>query len=203
MTKDLVRPHVSFEIRAMEDRSATILLGGYRTKDVDFAIFRMPGDKNTVLEKEITPGEIARWRDTTLPHLNHLPAAYDAWKDGQEEPTNGIPLEQWPNISPSQIQQAKALNIRTVEDFANLSEQGLQEYGIGGQTLKNKAKAYLDAASGSGKVAETMAAMQAQIKEMQDQLTAEQKRSSEKDAVISTLIPEKKDTLKLKRGEAA
>lgn len=203
MTKELVRPHVSFDIRAAEDRVASIEMGGHRTKDVDFAIFRMPGDKNTVLEKQVTPDEIKRWRSQDFPHLNHLPAAYDAWKDGQEAPTNGIPLEQWPNISPSQIQQAKALNIRTVEDFANLSEQGLQEYGIGGQTLKNKARAYLDAASGSGKIAEQMHAMQAQIAALQDREAQKDKLLKEKDAVISTLVPEKKETLKLKKSDAA
>lgn len=191
--------YAKFQIRSKEDRKAMEELGGLRTKPVDFAILRMSGDKHTELEIEITPEVISDWQSKE--HMVDTLKSYKNWKEGLDEPVNGIPLEQWPNINMAQIEQAKALNIRTVEDFAELSEAGCNAYGMGAQMLKNKAKSYLEAASGAGKITEQMTAMQAQMQLMQDQLNMQNKALMDKDAVIATLIPE--DKKPKKKNEAA
>lgn len=162
--------YVTFDIRAVEDREATKANGHYSTKDVDFAILRIPGDKHTVLEQEVTPEKITYWKNT--PHLAHIPTAYDAWKKGLDAPVSGIPLREWPIISPAQLQQALAIGIRTVEDFASLHEEGLRAFGIGGQVLKQKAKTYLESAASHGKVVERMTAQDEQIKLLTEQIAA-------------------------------
>lgn len=186
------KPHVTFEIMPVEDREAFINTGHYKTKDAEFVVFRMPGDKNTEVIKEVTPDEIASWGEQ--PHKMHLPIVYEAWKNNLEAPLSGTPLKEWPIISPAQLHQALSCGIRTVEDFASLSEQGLREFGMGGQVLKQKAQNWLNSAASHGKVTEQMTAMQAQIQALTDQLRQAERAAASAAAPKAAKKPADKGT---------
>lgn len=187
---------VRFEIRAIEDKHAKKEKGYAATQDVEFAVFRQPGDKHTEIDKIITPEEIEYWKNSG--HLQHVHPAYQAWKAGLEEPVNGLSLRDWPIISPAQLQHAMAVGIRTVEDFATLSEDGLRAFGLGGQVLKQKAKTYLESANNHGKVVEEMSALREQVEQMKAMLA-----DKPQPAKNAKAPPPKKPAIKPTAGEAA
>ncbi len=201
MTQDHKSVYAKFEIRAVEDREETIRRGYNVKRDADFALLYPKGDKHTVLEVEVNPATLAEWRG--VPHKAFLVDEYQAWKDGQEEPLHGIPLSQWPQITPSQVRMAEAISVRTVEDFANLNDTGLMHFGAGGMTLKQKAKAYLEAASGPGKAAEQLSAMQSQIQMMQEQMQQLKEANEAKDKALMNALARDDKTAKKKAAEAA
>lgn len=160
--------HVTFETRLVDDEVRKKEEGKYTPKEVDFANFRIPGDKHTIVEKEVTPEEIKYWE--MMEHLQHVPALYKAWKEGLDAPVHGTPIKEWPLMSPGQIHQALSIGIRTVEDFASLNEDGCRAFGTGAINLKQKAKIWLETANDKGKLVEEMAAMKAQMELMKAQL---------------------------------
>jgi hypothetical protein len=78
---------------------------------------------------------------------------YEAFKKGVEAPVNGLAIENWPSASPAEVKTLKKANIRTVEDLAVISEVGLKAVGFGSRALQAKARQFLIAAAGDGKIA--------------------------------------------------
>lgn len=180
-------PYVKFEIRAVEDRTATIEQGRPMHKDVDFAIITPAGSKDRI-EKEAE----AWLRDLAdMVHQERFPAtwlqaykqAYQAFKENREAPEHGIPLADWPGVTPAQVNMLQDIGIRTVEHMAEATEEALNYIGMGARALKAKAQAYLDAAKDGGKTSEELAALRTQI----EQLLA---RDKERDERLSALEKE-------------
>lgn len=94
----------------------------------------------------ITPGDnlkkpVQYVNDT---HRQRWPKAYAAFKANQELPTDGIPLEEWPVLRPSQLKMLKSLSFRTVEDIARMDENAMRTVGMGGRELKKMAIVFID-----------------------------------------------------------
>lgn len=171
--------YVTFELRPVEDREATIKAGHMVYRDVEYAIVTPSGGK-LVVEKECTPEVIAKYRPQ-----------YDAWKAGLEEPVAGTHVRNWPGATPAEVKTLLEHNVRTVEDAAAMSEQTIQRLGMGGRRLKDKAAAWLKAADGPGRVAEQLAALQVRLETLE-------REGTEKDATIATLSAQ----VDLLKGEA-
>ena len=160
-------PYVAFEVRAFEDRDASIASGMYKTKDVDLAIITPQGSKDRTervvsdwfdnLEQQVRQSRFkADW-------LRQYRGAYAAWKEGRELPLNGTPILTWPVLSPSQSKTCLDAQIRTVEDLAQANEESISRLGMGGRELKSKAVSWVTAAAGPGKVTEEIAALRANL----------------------------------------
>lgn len=139
---------VQFETRAKEDRNASIAAGHYVARDVDFCVIT-PAGGNLVIDREVDEEIKSRYG-----------AQYQAWKNGQAEPETGTPIRHWPLVSPAQVETLLACNVRTVEELAELPEQGVQRLGMGGQALRQRAKSWLEAAAGAGVLAEKIHALE-------------------------------------------
>jgi hypothetical protein len=61
--------------------------------------------------------------------------------------------------------------ILTVEDLAGLPDSDLPAIGIGGLSLRDKARAWLSAAEDKGKLAEENAALKLQVTTLSEQVT--------------------------------
>lgn len=176
-------PYVAFERRAMEDRNASIAAGHYVAKDVDFAIITRPGsrdsrDKNAVeWLKELA--EKARQGTVPLDWSRGFNEAYKAWKEGQTIPENGTPIKGWPVLSPATQETIIAVGFRTVEDLAQADETSLVRIGTGAMSIRLKAQAWLENASGNGKAVEKIAELAekvASLSTLTEQLVAENKK---------------------------
>lgn len=157
-------PFVEFEVRAEEDRAATVEEGHYVAKDVHYALITPMGSKDrierkvsewlTMLEEQVAEGRFeATW-------LDQYKGAYAAWQKGQDLPETGTPIRTWPALSPSQVKSILSAHIRTVEDLAVANEETLHRIGMGARALKERAIQWLGAAQSTGKAAEQIAALQ-------------------------------------------
>ena len=177
-------PHVVYERRAEEDRTASIEQGRYVSRDVDYAIVTPAGSKDRV-ERVVADwflmlaGEVKaeRWPQTWLDQLR---AGYDAWARGQTPPESGTPLSTWPALSPAQVKNWAQIGIRTIEELAEANEETLSAYGMGSRDMKSRAGLFLEnAKSDSGPLVaklraaeELIASMEVRMKSMEAQLQA-------------------------------
>ena len=141
-------PHVVFERRAEEDRQASIEQGRYVARDADYAIVTPAGSKDRV-ERLVSDwfsmlaGEVRseRWPQAWL---DQLKAGYEAWKLGQTPPESGTPLATWPALSPAPVRNWQQLNVRTIEELAEVNEEAIAAYGMGGRDMRARAALYLE-----------------------------------------------------------
>ena len=176
-------PYVSFEVRPVEDRAASIEAGHYKTRDEDFAVITPQGSKDRTerVAKEWFAQMEEQVQQQRMPGdwLRQFKGAFAMWKEGKELPLNGTPILTWPVLSPSQVRSCIDAQVRTVEDLAAANEETIGRIGMGGRSLKDKAVAWLDTAKTSGKVTEEMAALRTSLAEantrndkLQEQITA-------------------------------
>ena len=177
-------PHVVYERRAEEDRTASIEQGRYVSRDVDYAIVTPAGSKDRV-ERVVADwflmlaGEVKaeRWPQAWLDQLR---AGYESWTRGQTPPESGTPLSTWPALSPAQVKNWAQIGIRTIEELADANEETLSAYGMGSRDMKSRAGLFLEnAKSDSGPLVaklraaeELIASMEVRMKSMEAQLQA-------------------------------
>jgi hypothetical protein len=103
-----------------------------------------------------------------------FPEEYAQFLAGQQEVRSGTPIEQWPQLTPSQVLMLKQLNVYSVEDVSSLSDENVRNLGPGGYKLRDDAGKYLKSAkvaADAGKIDEMMAQM-ASLIEANKALTA-------------------------------
>ena len=158
-------PYVTFEVRAVEDRAATIATGHYVAKDVHFVCITPQGSRDRIerIASEWFEHLESQVREGRLPDswLSHFRAAYKAFCDGCEAPVSGTAVTNWTSASPAQIKQLISAGVRTVEDLAAANEESLRRIGMGGRALKQRAVDWLTAAAGTGKLVEEMTVLRA------------------------------------------
>jgi hypothetical protein len=148
--------YVRFERRAVESKKLSMENGRSTSVDVDYALITPPYSKDCVEIKVDTWLENTRKNvkvgRTPKEHLAHWEKAYQAFQNGQEAPLNGTPIKDWSAISPAQIKNLIAMQILTVEDLAQINDQGLARIGMGGQALRQTAINWLKSAENYGEV---------------------------------------------------
>jgi len=113
-------------------------LKGYPVyEDKDYVRILIPGDRNLITEKEVTEKEKKLY-----------PMEWEAYKSGKIEIGNGTPIEQWPSVTPGQVQTLKYFNVYSVEQLAATSDSSIQTLGMGYLGLREKAKTFLKMAEG-------------------------------------------------------
>lgn len=175
-------PFVNFEVRAEEDRTASIEQGHYVAVDVDYALITPAGSRDCVerkvsewfayLEEQVKSGRFPReW-------LDGFKHKYKHWKETQELPVDGTPIKTWNALSPAQCKMLLDLNVRTVEDLAAGNEELISRMGMGGRQLRERAVAWLATAKDVGRSSEQLAAAvrraedaEARIKQLEEAVT--------------------------------
>lgn len=69
---------------------------------------------------------------------------YEAWKAGQEAPMDGTPLAAWPGVTPEIVDRLKMLRVRTVEDVAAMTDSDIDNFGMGGLSIRQQARAFCE-----------------------------------------------------------
>lgn len=155
-------PFVNFEVRAEEDRTASIEQGHFVAVDVDYALITPAGSRDCVERK------VSEWFTYLEEQVkgNRFPSAwldgfkhkYKHWKETQELPVEGTPIKTWNALSPAQCKMLLDLNIRTVEDLAAGNEELISRMGMGGRQLRERAVTWLSTAKDVGRSSEQLAA---------------------------------------------
>jgi hypothetical protein len=165
---------VKFEMRPRLDEAKSNEAGRPIYDEVEWIVIMVPGDRDTV-ERPISYQDKQRFSKQ-----------YDHWKSTGKEAVSGTPLESWPVITRSQVEELKHFRVRTVEDLANLADSSVQNF-MGLVSLKNKAKAFLEAASGNGG-----AKFQAAIEQKDAQIATLEKMVRDQSEKIEQLLKAKR-----------
>jgi hypothetical protein len=152
-----------FEVEAVLDEQATKEKGRPVYRDQEIITIRV-GTGDT------------RQRIVTDDDRRTYAAQYVAWKKRHANPgaVEGFPLEQWAMIpGKAVVRQFADHGIRTVEQLAAMSDSRIEEVGPY-KTLRKHAQDWVDNANKTAPIAklrESLAAAEAQIKELESRLT--------------------------------
>lgn len=152
---------VKFFMKPKQDDAASREEGRAVFKDVEYIDIRVAGKRDPLAVRPAT------YRDK-----QRFPRHYDAFKNRVEKPLEGTPLAEWPVITRSQAEELAFINVKTVEQLADMADNHLQRF-MGGQTIKQKAKDWLEAAAskaGELKFKELADKAQAENEELKAQL---------------------------------
>lgn len=159
---------VVFYRGAILDEVASTEAGRPVHKDVDFIKIVVPGQRDNVVAV------------ADASYKARFPKQWAQYQANAEQLGSGTPLTEVTWLSPAQIADLKAVNIRTVEQLANIPDSQSHAF-MGFYGLKQRAAAYLEAAAGNAPLLQmqgelekrdaTIAALQDQI----DQIMAAQK----------------------------
>jgi hypothetical protein len=133
MTQEL-RPDFFMDME--RDEFASREAGREVFREIERVRIIIPGAVATISVKNVSDVERQRW-----------PEAYAAFKAGQEAPITGTPVEEWPVLNRAMVAELRHLQIRTVEELARLSDIQVQQIGMGGMLLRERARAFLDDAA--------------------------------------------------------
>lgn len=150
-----------FHMEAVEDPIATAAQGRPIYREEERVQIIQPGNPNSPVVR------------VDASHLQRWPEQYAAFKQGQDYTANGTPLEQWPFLKKMNVLELKAKNIHTVEQCAGLSDRDVQSLGMGGLTIRENAKAYLDDAAATAIVSQALAdkeRLEGMVSNLQSQL---------------------------------
>jgi hypothetical protein len=141
-----------------------------------FVELKHPGDRSWSFIEEIDEAGMGLTRRNTVEgpkgedYAERFPREWASFKKGEERAAIGTPIEEWSGLSRSRAAELKAMNIFTVEEFADVQDGQLGKLGMGTRTEREKARAYLAQASGGADVS-AMAAQIAQLTEMVERLS--------------------------------
>jgi polyhydroxyalkanoate synthesis regulator phasin len=122
--------------------------------------------------------------------VNHYLARYDAWKKGLDMPVDGSPIKGWGMISPSQQKLLISVGILTVEDLAQVNDEGIRRIGMGAVELRRKANAWIAQLDDKGQLTQQMTAMQTE----NDVLKGQVATLSEQVNKLMAMVPNAKPT---------
>jgi hypothetical protein len=153
--------HISFYVEAVESPVKSEAEGRIVFDDQEMVEIRIPGDERTIIKTY-----------ASREYKDRFPDEYAAFKANDTIKETGTPLSQWGTLSPSQIAQLNAQNIRTVEALSSVADSNLTF--MGGHELRNKAKAFLKASADAAVVEKQEAAL-AELRAELEALKAEKK----------------------------
>lgn len=184
-------PYIEFQRRAVEDRTRTLETGVYSTKDVDFIIIVPHGSEGkTRIEQEYT-----MWLQKIKPQTGprggqwdghyevasrfapewvvQIETSYEKWKKGEDMDVEGIPLKNWPAISPGQLRSCLDMHLQTVEALSHASDDAIERLGMGGYNLRQRARDFLESSiSGSMKLSGELAALRSENKAKEERVAS-------------------------------
>ncbi len=139
---------VTFFKHPREDKAASLKEGRPIYKDDDYVRIMVPGDKDSIVVRPARTLDKQRFAKQF--------AAYEA---GEKEYLDGMPLKAWPMVSRGQVEELKYFGCHTVEQLADLADIHVQKF-MGMGTLKDKAKAYIQAAKENAPIIQLNAALE-------------------------------------------
>jgi hypothetical protein len=171
---------VAFGFYPMINAKETEARGTDVYDDVEHIKVAIPGDRNNILLQPSSPA-----------YRKRFPHAYQSFKDRTVTGGEGAgkPLTHWPMVTRAMAMTLMAAHVRTVEMLAGLSDEHLQKFPGNIQELRDKARAYLDDAKSGAALNKaltdaqrqeaTIAALQAQINQLQSRELERQQKEAE------------------------
>lgn len=157
--QDTARPR--FYREAVQNHAASEKEGRPIFEDREMVEVIVPGDRLSTFVGYVEDRHRERWPD-----------AYAAFKRGEQRAAHGTPLEHWPILTTARVAELKAMNILSVEELANVTDNVVVTLGMGARELREQARSFIDAARGGA----ASAAAAAENERLKEQMEALQKQ---------------------------
>ena len=170
-------PFVRFETEVAESKDAE----GHAVYKNKYTVYITPaGGKDEVVKNaEEWLVELRRKGETRGPFdqaaneygvwYDRFSKVFEQYKAGEEMTFEGIPLRACMAFLKAEIVQCERAHIYSLEDLANVNEEGLGHIGLNARTLKHKAQEILKN-KGDSKQAEEVVALRLQVEELKTQV---------------------------------
>jgi hypothetical protein len=131
--------HPRFYMDTIQDKAKSEAEGMPRFRNVEMVEVMIPGDRLNTPVFQVTDVHRKRW-----------PQAYKAFRENQEAPVEGTPLDQLPGMTKARVLELQYFHIRTIEQLAGMPDDLLMKAAaMDGRALRDKAKRWVDAAQGN------------------------------------------------------
>lgn len=148
---------VKFRLEPVVDDAATAAAGGEtKWRNEEILEIHIPGDRTQIYVGPVTDK-----------HRERFAARYQRWKQGLADVPDGMPLTQWPGITPAECNMLAQGGIHTVEALASVSDSHIGKIGRA-VALRDKARRYLENARASA----PLEAMEMKLREEQGKVMA-------------------------------
>lgn len=161
--------YVRFYMEPVYQEAESIIKERKIYKDTEYIEIRIPGDKQTCIQRQVFPSDRIRFSQQ-----------YERFTRGQAEQTVGTPLSNMPSIPASKVKEYEFFHIRTVEQLAECADNAGAAAIMGFHADKAKAQKFVSAAEGAAPVEELK-------KRMADQEEMYQKEIKSRDDFIKQL----------------
>ena len=145
-------------------------------EDVDYVTIFTPGDNLNIVDQPVRSDHKARFPVQW--------AHYQNQKEGDQREI-GTPLSAWPRLTPSQIEELKAIKFFTVESIAAASDAALSSIGmvagVSPFTFRDYAQRFLKVSADDAELHK----IEAENKQMRDLMAAQQAQLDELKAQLS------------------
>lgn len=173
--RDLERTVPHFYMKAVVDKHASRKEGRVVRKDVPYCEIQQIGDNKSIFHiRAEEPFQLIYdgLRSSHMASAAELwPQQWEAFQANEGDQIIGTRLAD-AGYSPSQVENLKSLKILTVEQLANLADNMVKKLGFDGDSLRTKARDYLEATKGAVDVAR-MRDLEAQVEQLRQQLSAQ------------------------------
>lgn len=164
---------VRFYSDILPDEEKSVAEGRRCFRDAEFVQIMVPGNKNNITIREARPEDKERF-------AKH----YAAFKRGEDQQVSGYPLKEWPLVTRAMVEELKYLGFVTVEQIAEVNDSVASKIP-GMRQMQQRAQNWLQAQKSAAPMEklqnelqardEAIAALQAQMEEMQKALAASKK----------------------------
>lgn len=125
---------VKFFTKPLKNEEESVKEGRPIFDDREYISIRVPGSRN----EKMDPVEQR--------HIDRFPDDYAAFKQREDyKATQGTPLERWPGVERSQVEELKFFNVFTVEQLAGMPDSSNTNF-MGIAHLRTRAKLFLESA---------------------------------------------------------
>jgi hypothetical protein len=163
--KDGAHPRFFMDTRQNKFRSEAE--GAPRFDEVEMVEILIPGDRLSTSVQIVNDSHRRRW-----------PKAYAAFKEGQEAPVDGTPLDQLPGMTKARVEELRFFHVRSIEQLAGMPDDLLMKAApMDGRALRDKAKRWVENAAGAAPA---------------EKLAAENRALTEKMSVMETQMADMK-----------
>ena len=160
--------YVEFYMDAVKDAGASLEAGYPKFRDVPYIMIMVPGDNGSVIRRPVRTGQYPKSDN------NRFHNEYVAFVQKKEMPTVGFPLEEWAQLTKSQVLELQHFGFKTVEHLAEVTDTNAQKF-MGLFDLRGKAQTFLR----TSKDEAPMQQLQAEIEHRNDQLLSMQSQMDE------------------------
>lgn len=164
--------YVVFTMHAIKNGGRSDAEGRPIFDDVPHIRIHVPGDKTSVVERPVTDEDKQRFA-----------AKWERFLANMEQSPEGTPVEQWPQLTISQVYEFKALGVATVEQLAGMSDVNAMKF-MGGMELRRRAEVFLKVAKDTAEAQRLAVAND----ELESRLKAQDEMLRDMAAQIKTLV---------------